>query len=155
MNRLLLAPIAGAFLAATAFAQSGSIEQCPFSADYLSAQLGQKFQAGVPEKGMLGKGCRYDGQAVKLWIDAGVNPAPTAEAWRKMSNPPGTTWKSMPNDPDKAVHTVAKADVSPFPSLSYERKGYLVSITMTGVSDKSSIDSWNAKLAKLNRFPAN
>jgi len=86
-------------------------------------------------------------------VDMGPNPAPSAQLWRKMANPPGTTWAAVPNDPDQAVHTIAKADVSPFPSLGYERSGQLVSITVTGVSGKAAIDTWNAKLAKLKRLP--
>jgi len=130
--------------------------QCPFDAGYLSAQLGRTFKAGAPENAMIGKGCRYDADGkdnVKLWIDAGPNPAPSAEMWRKMANPPGTTWKAVANDPDKAVHTIPKPDVPPFPSLSYERKGWLVNITVTGIDGRAGIDAWNAKLVKLTRIP--
>ena len=130
--------------------------QCPFDAGQLSAQLGRSFKAGVPENAMIGKGCRYDAEGkgnVKLWVDAGPNPAPSAEMWRKMANPPGTGWKAVANDPDKAVHTIPKADVSPFPSLSYERKGWLVSITVSGIDNRAEIDAWNAKLVKLPRIP--
>ncbi len=70
-----------------------------------------------------------------------------------MSNPPGTTWKPVAGDPDKAVHLVPKAGVSPFPSLSYERKGWLVNITVTGVDGKADVDAWNTKLAQLKRIP--
>lgn len=140
-------------LIASVDANAQNAKPCPYDAAYLSSQLGQPFAAGVPEKGLLGNACTYDAKGIKLWLDSGPNPAPTAQAWRKMANPPGTTWVAVPNDPDHAVHTVAKSDVSPFPSLSYERKGTLVSITVTGVSGKAAIDAWNAKLAQLMRLP--
>ena len=139
-------------LHANAFAQGASSPQCAYAPDYLAAQLGQSFAPGVPEAGLLGKGCRYDGKTVKLWVDAGPNPAPSVEAYRKMSNPPGTSWKPVPGDADQAVHTIPRSDVSPFPSLSYARNGWLVNLTVTGV-DKASIDAWNTKLVKLKRFP--
>ena len=134
-------------------AQPPASPQCAYDAAYLSAQLGQQFKPGVPENGLLGKACRYDANGIKVWVDAGPNPAPSAQLWRKMANPPGTTWAAVPGDPDQAVHTIAKSDVSPFPSLSYERKGLLVNITVTGISGKAAIDAWNAKLARLKRLP--
>lgn len=148
-----IATAIAAFIPLLASAQAPTAAQCPFSPDELSSKLGRPFKAGVPERGIVGKACTYAAGDVKLWIDAGPNPAPSAEMYRKMSNPPGTTWKPVAGDPDKAVHTVAKSDVSPFPSLSYERKGWLVNITVTGVSGKADIDAWNAKLAQLKRIP--
>ena len=133
------------------FAQS--TPQCPFAPESLSKQFGLDFKPGVPEQGILGKACTYQSKTAKIWIDAGPNPAPNVEMYRKMSNPSGTTWKAVAGDPDKAVHTVPKAGVDPFPSLSYERKGWLVNITVTGVNGKANIESWNAKLAKLQRIP--
>jgi hypothetical protein len=142
-----------AFIPLLAFAQVPVTDACPFSPKELTANLGHQFKAGVPEQGILGKACTYEAGSVKLWIDAGPNPAPTAEMYRKMSNPLGTTWKPVAGDPDKAVHTVPKSDVSPFPSLSYERKGWLVNITVTGINSEAEIEAWNAKLAQLKRVP--
>lgn len=154
MRYAVLLSVSGLFAISSAHAQPAvTAPQCPFAAEYLSAQLGETFKQGVPETGMIGKGCRYDGAKVKLWVDAGPNPMPSAEMWRKVANPPGTTWKAVAGDPDKAMHAIPKADVSPYPSLSYERKGWLVSITVTGVDGKAAIDAWNARLVKLSRIP--
>lgn len=136
-----------------ATAQTPAVAPCPFSPEELTAKLGRQFKAGVEERGILGKACTYAAANVKLWVDAGPNPAPSAEMYRKMSNPPGTTWKPVAGDPDKAVHTVPRSGVSPFPSLSYERKGWLVNITVTGINGKAEIEAWNAKLAQLKRIP--
>lgn len=150
---LLRTLAAAAIVAAVMPAAHAAGDACPFTAEYLSAQLGVTFKPGVSEPGAFGKACRYVSKDVTLWADAGPNPAPTADAWRKMSNPPGTTFKPVPNDPDKAVIIIPKADVSPFPSVSYERKGWLVDIKAMGVSGAAAIDTWNAKLLKLNRLP--
>lgn len=136
-----------------AFAQAPAVAPCPFSPEELTAKLGRQFKAGAEERGIVGKACTYTAGGVKFWVDAGPNPAPSAEMYRKMSNPPGTTWKPVAGDPDKAVHLVPKAGVSPFPSLSYERKGWLVNITVTGVDGKADVDAWNTKLAQLKRIP--
>lgn len=137
--------------ASATFAQS--TPPCPFAPERLTKHFGQDFKPGVPERGILGKACTYQSKTAKIWIDAGPNPAPDVQMYRKMTHPPGTTWKTVAGDPDKAVHTVPKAGVDPFPSLSYERKGWLVNITVTGVNGKADIDSWNAKLAQLQRIP--
>lgn len=134
-------------------AQAATAPQCPFTADYLKAQLGQPFAAGVPESGIVGKACTYKANGIKLWIDAGPLAAPNAEMWRKMASPPGMKWKVVAGDPDKAVHEQPPAGVSPYPSLSYERAGWLVNITVTGVDGKAAIDTWNGKLLKLRRIP--
>lgn len=136
-----------------AFAQAPAVAPCPFSPEELTAKLGRQFKAGAEERGIVGKACAYTAGGVRLWVDAGPNPAPSAEMYRKMSNPPGTTWKPVAGDADKAVHMVPKAGVSPFPSLSYERKGWLVNITVTGVDGKADVDAWNTKLAQLKRIP--
>ena len=142
----------------TALPFAGSVQaaapaQCPFAADYLKAQLGQTFSAGAPEQGIIGKACAYKANGLKLWVDAGPLPAPTAEQWRKMASAPGTKWQAVAGDPDKAVHETPPPNVSPYPSLSYARGGWLVNITVTGVSGKAAIDAWNAKLLKLQRIP--
>jgi hypothetical protein len=136
-----------------ALAQPPAAAPCPFSPEELTAKLGRQFKAGAEERGIVGKACTYTAGGVKLWVDAGPNPAPSVEMYRKMSNPPGTTWKPVAGDPDKAVHVVPKADVSPFPSLSYERKGWLVNITVTGINGKADVEAWNAKLVQLKRIP--
>ncbi len=138
---------------AAAMAQAATAPQCPFTPDYLKAQLGQSFAAGVPENGILGKACTYKANGIKLWIDAGPMAAPSSEMWRKMSSPPGTKWQAVAGDPDKAVHETPPAGVSPYPALSYERSGWLVNITVTGVDGKAAIDGWNSKLVKLRRIP--
>lgn len=134
-------------------AEVASAPQCPFTADYLATQLGQPFDAGTPEQGILGKACSYQANGIKLLIDAGPNPAPSAEMYRKMSNPPGTGWLAIAGDPDHAVHLEPTADIQPFPLLSYERHGWLVNITVLGIHDKTAIDAWNAKLVQLKRIP--
>ncbi len=139
--------------AAYVAAQTPSAAQCPFEPEYLSKHFGHPFKAGVPERGILGKACVYSSDGPKIWIDAGANPAPSVEMYRKMSNPPGTTFTAVNNDPDKAVHINAKADAPSFASISYLRKGILVNITVTGVDDKSAIASWNSKLVQLKRIP--
>ncbi len=140
-------------IASVALAQTPPASQCTFTPEHLSTTLGKPFGAGTPEAGLLGKGCTYVAGDVKLWVDAGPNPMPSAEQWRKLAGGPRTTWISVPNDPDKAVQSVPPPGVSPFPSLSYERNGWLVNMTVTGVSGKAEIDAWNAKLLKLKRFP--
>ena len=148
--RVLLAALAVLSIAATA--QSAPPAQCPFAADVLSRHFGVNFKPGVPEPGIVGKGCTYTAGGVKLWFDGGPNPAPSAEMFRKMSNPPGTTWTAVRGDADKAVHMVPKADAAN-PTLSYERKGWLVNLVVTGVSGKAEVDAWNAKLVRIERVP--
>jgi hypothetical protein len=132
---------------------------CPYTAEYLTAQLGQSFKVGVPEGGLIGKGCRYDGRDVKLWLDSGPLPAPTAAQWRKMSSPPSITWQPVPGDPDNAVFEVAKAGAEAYPTISYERKTWLVQIRVTGDIAKgfpgreAAVGAWQARLAKLQRIP--
>lgn len=153
MYRLSLAALIALSIASTAIAQTAATSPCTYSPDHLSSVLGKPFRAGVPEAGLLGKGCTYAAGDIKLWVDAGPNPAPSAQMYRKMSNPPGTTLTPVANDPDKAVQVTPPPGVSPYPSLSYERQGWLVNITVTGVSGKAAIDAWNAKLLQLKRFP--
>lgn len=138
---------------AYALAQTTPAAQCPFEPDYLSKHFGHTFKAGVPEKGLLGKACVYSSDGPKIWLDTGPNPAPSVEMYRKMSNPPGTTFTAVSNDPDKAVHINPKADAPSFASISYERKGVLVNITVTGIDGKSAIPKWNTKLVQLKRVP--
>lgn len=134
-------------------AQSASAPPCPFALDDLKNQLGLSFEAGVPESGVIGKGCTYKANGIKLWIDAGPLQAPSADMWRKMASAPGTKWAVVAADPDKAVHEIPPPGVSPHPALSYERSGWLVNIAVTGVEGKAAIDAWNAKLLKLRRIP--
>ena len=63
-----------------------------------------------------------------------------------------TIWRSAECAPSQRSPRSAPG-VSPFPSPSYERNGWLVSMTVTGVSGKAEIDAWNAKQLKLERFP--
>lgn len=150
VNSIIVGAVA-VLLAASA--QSATAPQCPFTPDYLKSELGENFAAGVPESGIIGKACTYKAGGIKVWIDAGPLPAPTSEMWRKMSAAPGTKWIAVSADPDKAVHEVPPAGVSPYPALSYERSGWLVNIVVTGVEGNAAIDSWNAKLRKLRRIP--
>ncbi|WP_374334264.1 hypothetical protein [Leeia sp.] len=139
-------------LVALSTAHAASAPVCPFSADELKAQLGQTFAAGTPGEGIIGKGCVYKGKDLKLLVDAGPLPAPTAEQWRKMSTPPGTQWKAAAGDPNKALHEIPPAGVSPFPNISYERSGWLVNVRVLGVAPAAVAD-WNKKLLKLRRIP--
>lgn len=134
-------------------AQSASAPQCPYTADYLKAQLGQPFATGVPEKGIIGKACSYKAGNIKVWIDAGAMPTPTAEMWRKMATAPGTQWQVVKGDPDKAVHEIPPKGISRYPALSYERAGWLVNIVVTGVDNAAATQVWNSKLLKLRRIP--
>lgn len=142
----VLLPLAGTVHAATA-------PQCPFTPDELQSQLGKTFSAGVAESGIIGKACAYKASDIKLWIDAGPLPVASADQWRKMASAPGTKWQTVAGDADKAVHEIAAPGISPFPALGYERGGWLVNITVTGVEGKSAVDAWNAKLVKLRRIP--
>lgn len=155
MRRLVT--LLGLVLSPALMAQTAN--PCPFATDYLTGQLGQPFKAGVPESGLIGKGCRYDGRDVKIWVDAGPMPTPTAAQWRKISSPAGITWQPVAGDADNAVLEVAKADAYPYPKLSYERKGWMVEIRVTGdiekgfASRKAAVDAWQARLIKLRRIP--
>lgn len=153
MIRTLLASVLALATLSPAQAQTPAAPQCPFAAAELSTHFSHPFKAGIPENGILGKACRYDGNEVKLWVDAGPNPAPTAELYRKMSNPPGTTFSAVAGDADIAVHLYPKSADDAHPSLSYERKGWLVNLSITGVKGKASVAAWNSKLEKLKRIP--
>lgn len=133
-----------------------ALPRCPLSIEQVSRHFGHTFKTATPEAGLLGRGCVYasaERSGPKLWLDMGPNPFPTLEMYRKLSAPPGTTWRPVPGDPDRAVHTVPRADVPPFPSLSYERKGWIVSLTVTGFDGSGSLDSWNSRLVQLPRLP--
>lgn len=127
---------------------------CPYTPEELSQQVGVKLKVVTQMRGLLGPACEYadNGRTMKISVDAGPNPAPSADAWRKMANPPGTQWKAVPNDPDKAV-TLAAAPNGLHPSISYERKGWLVQINVSDSGGKSSAEAWNTKLLKLRRLP--
>lgn len=133
-------------------AHAASAPVCPFSTDELKAQLGQTFAAGTPGEGIIGKGCAYKSKDIKLLVDAGPLPAPTADQWRKMSTPPGTKWQAAAGDPDKAVHEIPPAGVSPFPNISYVRGGWLVNVRVLG-TPPAAVADWNKKLLKLRRIP--
>jgi hypothetical protein len=130
--------------------------KCPYQADYLSQQLGVTLTVATQMKGLLGPACEYVDakRTIKVAVDAGPNPAPSGEMWRKMSNPPGTKWKAVANDPDKAVTLESYPNGSPYPSLSYERKGWLVQINVLGVEGREKVNGWNEKLLKLKRLPS-
>lgn len=151
MKNSIVVVIAGVLFPALAVGAPPT--QCPFTPDELKAALGQSFEAGVPENGLLGKGCTYKAGDVKLWLDAGPLPVPTADQWRKLANPPGTKWKAVAGDPDKAVHNMGQPGATVYPSVSYERGGWLVNILVTGVSGQAAIDDWSRKLVKLRRIP--
>lgn len=129
-------------------------KSCPFSAEYLSQQLGMKLKVVTQMPALLSNGCEYadDQRTIKIAVDAGPNPAPSADAWRKMANPPGTKWKSITGDADKAVSLEATPNMELFPSISYERKSWLVQINVMGVKAKD-VAEWNSKLLKLKRLP--
>lgn len=136
-------------------AHAADNKPCPFSTEYLSQQLGIKLKLVTQMPALLGTGCEYadDNRTIKIAVDAGPNPAPSADAWRKMSNPPGTKWKSIAGDPDKAVVLDKASSGEIFPSLSYERKSWLVQINVMGIKGDAKIAEWNNKLLKLKRLP--
>lgn len=144
-------------LIASAFALpalAADSKPCPFTAEYLSQQLGVKLKVVTQMPALLSNGCEYadDKRTIKIAVDAGPNPAPSADAWRKMANPPGTKWKSISGDADKAVSLEATPNMELFPSISYEHKSWLVQINVLGVKAKD-VNEWNTKLLKLKRLP--
>ena len=136
-------------------AYTAEAKACPFSAEYLSQQLGIKLKVVTQMQAFLGPGCEYadEKRSIKISVDAGPNPAPSAEAWRKMANPPGTKWKAVAGDADKAVTLESYPNGEPYPSMSYEHKGWLVQINVLGVQGKPAVSQWNEKLLKLKRLP--
>ncbi len=141
------------FLSQPAWASSS--EKCPFSAEYLTEQLGVKLKVSHQASGLLGNACEYrdDKKTVKFSVDAGPNPAPTPEMWLKMANPPGTKWKAVAGDPDKAVVLESYPNGDPFPAVFYQRKGWLVNMNFSDGSKTKSVADWNARLLKLKRLP--
>ena len=126
---------------------------CPFAPETLSAVLGQTFAAGVEEPGIVGgASCAYRGKTVKLTFVVSPFMGPTAEQTRKLMNPRGTVWTPVAGDPDKAVTVTMAPSVPPFPSISYERGGYVVDLHITGEGG-SDIAAWRGKLLKLPRVP--
>ena len=127
--------------------------KCPIPVETLSQQVGQKLTVVFQGRAIIGQGCEYQNaeRTVKISVDGGPNPAPTADAWRKMSNPPGTTWRAVPNDPDKAVLKATGPNGPPQPTLSYERKGWLVEVTIGAPQETHA--QWRDKLVKLPRIP--
>jgi hypothetical protein len=140
---------------ATGAACAAHAADCPIAAQALSSQLGQNFKVVTQDKGLLGNACEYanDTRSIKVAIDEGPNPAPSAEMWRKMANPPKTVWKAVAGDPDKAVLLESYPNGDPYPAMVYERKGRLVQINVMGVTGKAAVDQWNSKLLKLSRIP--
>ena len=155
MQRLPITALLCLACSAPQMALAAEAQDCPFTADYLSQRLDKKLKVVTAGKGLLGKACEYadEKRSVKIAVDAGPNPAPSGEMWRKMSNPPGTKWDSVPNDADKAVTLAAYPNGEPYPALSYERKGWLVTINVMGVSGKAAVGQWNTKLVQLKRLP--
>ncbi len=155
MKSRVLPLLACLIVSPVALAQKGPAPACSFTPEVLGKVLGQKFAAGVPEKGIVGDACTYQGGKVKLWVEAGVPAGPTPAQMRKMMKPPGTKWTPVAGDPDSALIEGQLKDVSPFPSVSYERKGHLVNVFLTGdfAGNAQAIADWNAKLLKLPRLP--
>lgn len=144
-----------AFCAMAAAAQAHAIDpsKCPIPVETLSQQVGQKLTVVFQGRAIIGQGCEYQNaeRTLKISVDGGPNPAPTADAWRKMSNPPGTTWRAVPNDPDKAVIKASGPNGPPEPTISYERKGWLVEVTIG--APQATHAPWRDKLVKLPRIP--
>ena len=134
--------------------QAAESKPCPYTEAYLSEQLGVTLKVVTQMPGLLGPACEYADakRSLKIAVDAGRNPAPSAEAWRKMSNPPGTKWKAIAGDPDKAVILEASPNMELQPSLSYEHKTWLVQINVMGIK-ANEVAKWNEKLLKLKRLP--
>ncbi|GAA5168734.1 hypothetical protein [Viridibacterium curvum] len=149
---IILVALAWGLIAPTG---AGAADTCPYTAEYLSEQLGVKLKVVTQMRGMLGPACEYadDKRTLKIAVDAGPNPAPSAEAWRKMSSPPKTVWKAVPGDADKAVVLESYPNGDPYPAVSYERKNWLVDINVLGVRGAAAVAQWNGKLLKLKRLP--
>ncbi|MBP9906056.1 MAG: hypothetical protein KBF66_10885 [Rhodoferax sp.] len=143
------------FSTATTPAWGAAAADCPYDADYLSQQIGKKMQVVTQMKGLLGPACEYadDKREIKISVDAGPNPAPSADMWRKMANPPGTQWTRVAQDPDMAVLLASYPNGEPYPALSYERKGWLVQINVMGVKGGVAVGQWNNRLLGLKRLP--
>lgn len=140
---------------------------CALTTQALSQAFGGvAFEDGKPEAS-IGTGCVYrskgggkvaDGNfSVYLGI---VQPPGPAEPFRKMMGGPGHQYIAVPGDADKAVTVKHGGSVPPFPSVSYERGGYLVNLHVTGMGQGSDadartrrIDQVNAILLKLPRLP--
>lgn len=135
--------------------QAAESKPCPYTAEYLSQQLGMKLKVVTQMQALLGPGCEYadDKRSIKIAVDAGPNPAPSADAWRKMANPPGTKWKAVAGDADKAVTLDNAPNGDLYPSIGYERKNWLVQINVLGIKGNAAVAEWNAKLLKLKRLP--
>lgn len=136
-------------------ANASESKPCPYSAEYLSQQLGAKFKVVTQMQGLLGPACEYtnENRSIKIAVDAGPNPTPSAQAWRKMANPPGTKWTTVAGDADNAVALESYPNGAPYPSIGYERKGWLVEINVLGVRGSSEVNQWNRKLLALKRLP--
>ena len=149
----LVALSAAALLAWPVAAQTIDPSKCPIPVDTLSKALGQPLTVVFQGRAIIGQGCEYVNakRTLKLAVDGGPNPAPSADAWRKMSNPPGTTWRAVPNDPDKAMLKATGPNGPVAPTLSYERKGWLVELTL--ITETGNADQWRDKLLKLPRIP--
>lgn len=153
MGRLIALLIMGLSLSNTAWAATS--HDCPYDPNYLSQQLGHKLTVSTQMKGLLGPACEYvdANRTLKIAVDAGPNPAPSAELWRQMAHPPGTRWKRVANDPDGAVTLESTPNGDPFPSIGYEHKGWLVQISVLGMGVKTAINQWHTKLLTLKRLP--
>lgn len=136
-------------------AHAATPADCPYTAEYLSQQLGLELKIVTRAAGLLGKACEYANkdQSIKIAVDSGPNPAPSPDMWLKMANPGGTKWTNVSNDPDKAVTLESYPNGAPYPALFYARKGHLTNISVLGPSGKSTVSQWNAKLVKLSRLP--
>lgn len=144
MGHLIALLTMGLSLSTTAWAATS--HDCPYDPNYLSQQLGHKLTVATQMKGLLGHACEYA-------VDAGPNPAPSAELWRQMAHPPGTRWKRVANDPDGAVTLESTPNGDPFPSIGYEHKGWLVQISVLGTGVTTALNQWHTKLLTLKRLP--
>ena len=142
-------------LSVLAPARAATPQECPYTAEYLSAQLGQTFKVSHRSAGLLGKACEYENKdrSVKVAVDTGPNPAPSPELWLKMANPGGTRWAAVAGDPDKALTLESYPNGEPYPSVFYARKGALTTLTVLGPTGKAAASPWNTKLLKLERLP--
>ncbi|WP_448542274.1 hypothetical protein [Roseiflexus sp.] len=147
-------------------ADAQSSLDCAQLKDDLSIQLGVTLKLIEASPTGMWQSCDYADHeqlsmsTVRIIVSV-VTGMPSAEEWRRISNPPGTVWRPVPGDPDGAVVLESIPDNDPFPVISYERKGWIVEIkalvedvSLTfGEERERNIAKWQQKLLALKRFP--
>jgi hypothetical protein len=157
--------LAGLLIALAPFSTAMAQGQAPcwFTPEQINQALGTRFGKGEPEAATsAGHGCYYRA-ADKSYLFVNtvrLDGAPPA-MMRKLLGGGG---KAVPiaGDPDNATTLETRADVPPFPDLAYERKGYLVLLSLPGMVPATTPRAqalresrqWAEKMAsKLPRVP--